>query len=101
MKDSARVEKAGPSITTMVPPGCTVMSNCWAAWWTAWLVWAQNGSAMATCTTMPVSKKVLSRNLVRSINWLGTTRSRGANSSFRLPTALTEMIRSTPNDFKA
>ena len=101
MKDSALVENAGPSITTIVPPGCTLMSSAWAAWWTRWLVWAQNGSAMATCTTTSVSKKVLSRSLVRSINWLGITRSSGANSSLRLPTALTEIIRSTPMDFSA
>ena len=39
---------------------------------------------------------VLRMPLVRSMNWSGMTMCPGAISSFRLPTAETEMIRSTP-----
>ena len=101
MNDSALVEKAGPSITTIVPPGWTVMPNSCALCCTMRLAAGQNGSAKAMWTTMSCSKKVLDLWRVLSMSWLGTTRCSGSNSSFRLPTALTEITRSTPRVFSA
>ena len=47
----------------------------------------QNGSAKATCATMPLPKNVLGRREVRSMSWSGTTRCPGRISSRKLPTA--------------
>ena len=46
-------------------------------------------------------KKVLLRLKVRSMNWSGKAMSPGGISSFILPTALTETMRSTPSFFMA
>ena len=47
----------------------------------------QTGCAIDTCATQPVPKKLFSRAKVRSMNWSMTTKSPGARSSRRLPTA--------------
>ena len=49
--------------------------------------------------TSPSPKKVEMRPRVRSKNWSGMTKSSGLCSSLSEPTALSEMIRSTPSDF--
>ena len=99
--DSALVENSGPSITTQVPPECVVMPRPSAVLATRPLKSGQNGSANPTWATIPSPKKVLTRLLVRSISWSGTTMSSGATSSLRLPTALIETMRSTPRDLRA
>jgi len=59
---------------------------------------SQAGFPKDTCATTPPPKNVLLRAwLVRSKNWSGRTMSSGRSSSFRLPTALTAMIHSTPS----
>ena len=61
----------------------------------------QNGSAKAMWPTIPLSKKVAGRDLVRSMSWSGITKSSGRMLSLRLPTALTDTMRSTPSDLSA
>ena len=51
---------------------------------------------------MPFPKNVCFAAVpVRSINWSGTTMSRGVSSSRRLPTAVTEMTQRTPSERSA
>ena len=51
------------------------------------------------CATRPSPKNVETRPRVRSKNWSGRTKSCGRCSSLSEPTALSEMMRSTPSDF--
>ena len=98
--DSARVEKAGPSITTIVPVLCSRKCGS-AAWARSDESSGQKGSANAMCPTGPASKNVLGRPRVLSIIWSGTTASLGSTPSARPPTAFTDTIRSTPRIFSA
>ena len=47
----------------------------------------QKGSATDMCITLPSSENVPFRDLVKSINCVGSAKFPGSNSSFRLPTA--------------
>ena len=61
----------------------------------------QTGCAIETCATQPGPKKLFSRAKVRSMNWSITTKSPGAKSSRRLPTADSETMSVTPQRFSA
>src|SRR5205807_1598766 len=82
---------------TSVPPRWTVAPDSRAHSYTMPESTGQKGSAKPQWTTTPPSKKELTRLLVRSISWSGTTRWSGAISSRRLPTALIERIQRTPS----
>ena len=64
------------------------------------LIWGQMGSAKLMWATRPSPKKVEMRPRVRSKNWSGRTKSCGRCCSWSEPTALKEMMRSTPSDFR-
>ena len=68
INDSAFVENAGPSITTKVPPSCTVADVFDAALYTSWLREGQNGSANAMWATTSLLKNVVSLMKVLSIS---------------------------------
>src|SRR5260370_91688 len=61
----------------------------------------QTGCAIDTWATTPGPKKLFSRAKVRSTNWSMTTKSPGARSSRRLPTADNDTMSVTPTRFSA
>ncbi len=94
-RDSARVEKRGPSTTTIVPPS-TAAQPCPCAAASATLrPSGQYGSANVVCTTFGTvpsgsgspSKYVCVRDFVRSTSWSGTSSVPGPYSSRSPPTA--------------
>ena len=114
---SARVENCGPSMHTMHLSECNFGFPSRSPYWsgvassrtlatrasshlTRRVV---KGSPNAACATMLVpSKKLAGRTpLVRSMIWLGRTKSPGASSSRREPTAEKARIVRTPRDLSA
>ena len=89
-------------MTMSVPPACAATSVSRVAASSVLPRLGQNGVSKAMWATMPRPKKVWGRApRVRSMTWSGTTMCSGAISSLRLPTALTEMMCSTPREARA
>ena len=82
-----------------VPPWVTLTPAARQAAPTTRASSGQMGSAKLMCATRPSPKKVETRPRVRSKNWSGITKSSGLWPSFSDPTALSEMMRSTPSAF--
>ena len=61
----------------------------------------QNGSATEMCMTRPSSENEPLRDFVKSKNCVGNAKSRGANSSFKLPTPYGAIILFTPSSLNA
>jgi hypothetical protein len=88
--------KIAALITTTVPPSCTVAPvDCIPVTAIALIV-GSYGSAKEACRTSGPSKKVDGRPQVLSTIWAGTAKWPGAHPVSSEPTAVVEMIRSTP-----